>query len=92
MYLLINKQTPYTRNPKAELDCSRHGSLAQEQLSFMVNNKLPKAYLITFGMQLTRLAVLRKEYLIRPSKEATGHDKSWNEATYESIDWRHHGE
>jgi hypothetical protein len=34
-----------------------------------------------------------KEYLIsRCSKEATGRDKSWNEATYESIDWQHHGE
>jgi len=33
-----------------------------------------------------------KEYLIRRSKEATGRDKSWDEATYESIDWRHHGE
>jgi hypothetical protein len=33
-----------------------------------------------------------KAYLIRCSKEATGRDKSWNEATYESIDWRHHGE
>ena len=33
-----------------------------------------------------------KEYLIRRSKEATGRDKSWDDATYESIDWRHHGE
>jgi hypothetical protein len=33
-----------------------------------------------------------KEYLIRRSKEATGHDKSWDDATYESIDWQHHGE
>jgi hypothetical protein len=33
-----------------------------------------------------------KEYLIRRSKEATGRDKSWNEATYNSIDWRHHSE
>jgi hypothetical protein len=33
-----------------------------------------------------------KEYLIRRSKEATGWDKSWDEATYNSIDWRHHGE
>ena len=32
-----------------------------------------------------------KEYLIRRSKEATGRDKSWDEATYNSIDWRHHG-
>jgi hypothetical protein len=33
-----------------------------------------------------------KEYLIRRSKEATGRDKSWDDATYNSIDWRHHGE
>jgi hypothetical protein len=33
-----------------------------------------------------------KEYLIRRSKEATGRDKSWDEATYNSIDWQHHGE
>jgi hypothetical protein len=32
------------------------------------------------------------EYLIRCSKEATGRDKSWDDATYKSIDWRHHGE
>jgi hypothetical protein len=31
-----------------------------------------------------------KEYLIRRSKEATGRDKSWDEATYDWIDWRHH--
>jgi hypothetical protein len=29
-----------------------------------------------------------KEYLIRHSTEATGRDKSWDEATYKSIDWR----
>jgi hypothetical protein len=33
-----------------------------------------------------------KEYLIRRSNEATGRDKSWDDATYESIDWRHYGE
>jgi hypothetical protein len=33
-----------------------------------------------------------KKYLIRRSNEATGRDKSWDEATYESIDWRHDGE
>jgi hypothetical protein len=33
-----------------------------------------------------------KEYLIRRSNEATGRDRSWDKATYESIDWRHHGE
>jgi hypothetical protein len=33
-----------------------------------------------------------KEYLIRCSKEATGCDKSWDEATYDSIDWCHFGE
>jgi hypothetical protein len=34
-----------------------------------------------------------KEYLIRRSKKATGRDKSWDEATYDSIiDWRHYGE
>jgi hypothetical protein len=33
-----------------------------------------------------------KEYLIRRSQEATGRDKSWDKATYNSIDWRHHGE
>jgi hypothetical protein len=33
-----------------------------------------------------------KEYLIRRSNEANGHDKSWDEAAYESIDWRHYGE
>jgi hypothetical protein len=33
-----------------------------------------------------------KEYLIRCSNEATGRDKSWDEATYESVDWRHYGE
>jgi hypothetical protein len=33
-----------------------------------------------------------KEYLIRRSKEATGRDKSWDNTTYESIDWRHYGE
>jgi hypothetical protein len=34
-----------------------------------------------------------KEYLVQRSKEATGRDKSWDEATYNSmIDWRHHGE
>jgi hypothetical protein len=31
-----------------------------------------------------------KEYLTRDSKEATGRDKSWNEATYDSIAWRHY--
>jgi hypothetical protein len=30
-----------------------------------------------------------KEYLIRRSKEATGRDKSWDDATYESIEWQH---
>jgi hypothetical protein len=33
-----------------------------------------------------------KEYLIRCSKKATGREKSWDEATYDSIDWRHYGE
>jgi hypothetical protein len=33
-----------------------------------------------------------KEYLIRCSKEATGREKAWDEATYDSIDWRHYGE
>ena len=33
-----------------------------------------------------------KEYLIQHSKEATGREKSWDEATYESINWRHHCE
>jgi hypothetical protein len=33
-----------------------------------------------------------REFLIRRSNEATGRDKSWDEATYESIDWRHYGE
>jgi hypothetical protein len=33
-----------------------------------------------------------KEYLIRRSKEATGREKSWDNTTYESIDWRHYGE
>ena len=33
-----------------------------------------------------------KEYLIQHSNEATGHDKSWDEATCNSIDWRQHGE
>jgi hypothetical protein len=33
-----------------------------------------------------------KQYLIRRSKEATGRDKSWDEATYATIDWRHYGE
>jgi hypothetical protein len=33
-----------------------------------------------------------KEHLKRRSKEATGHDNSWDETTYESIDWRHYGE
>jgi hypothetical protein len=31
-----------------------------------------------------------KEHLIRCSKEATGRGKSWDEATYDSIDWHHH--
>jgi hypothetical protein len=31
------------------------------------------------------------QYLIQQSKEATGHDKSWDEATYKSIDWKHYG-
>jgi hypothetical protein len=55
MYLLlIDKLTPAsTRNPYNGLDCSRHGSLAPELLYFMVNNKLPKVSLSTFGMQLT---------------------------------------
>jgi hypothetical protein len=38
------------------------------------------------------MPALKEEYLIRCSKEATGRDKSWDEAIYESIDWRHHGE
>jgi hypothetical protein len=42
-------------------------------------------------MQLTCQQWL-KEYLIRCSKEATGCEKSWDEATYDSIDWRHSGE
>jgi hypothetical protein len=54
MYLLIDKLTPSTRNPNDGLDCSQHGSLAPELLYFTVNNKLPKASLSTFGMQLTR--------------------------------------
>jgi hypothetical protein len=29
---------------------------------------------------------------IQRSQEATGRNKPWDEATYESIDWRHHGE
>jgi hypothetical protein len=33
-----------------------------------------------------------KEYLIRCSKEATGRNKSWEDTTYESIDWHHYGE
>jgi hypothetical protein len=33
-----------------------------------------------------------KEYLIRRSHEATGCEKSWDNTTYESIDWRHYGE
>jgi hypothetical protein len=33
-----------------------------------------------------------KEYLIRRSKEATERDKSWDEATYDSIDCCHYGE
>ena len=33
-----------------------------------------------------------KKYLIRRSKEATGRDKSWDEETYATIDWRHLGE
>jgi lactate dehydrogenase-like 2-hydroxyacid dehydrogenase len=33
-----------------------------------------------------------KEYLIPRSKEATGREKSWDDTTYELIDWRHYGE
>jgi hypothetical protein len=54
MYLLIDKLTPFKRNPYERLDCSRHGSLAPKLPYFLVNNKLPKAALSTFGMQLTR--------------------------------------
>jgi hypothetical protein len=92
MYLLINKLMPSTRNPYDGLDCSQHGSLAPELLNFMVNKKLPKASLSTFGMQPAHMPAL-KEYLIRCSNEATGHDRSRDAATsYELIDWHHHGE
>jgi hypothetical protein len=39
------------------------------------------------------MPAMKKEHLIRQSKEATGCDKSWDDATYESIDWQpHNGE
>jgi hypothetical protein len=33
-----------------------------------------------------------KTYFISRSKEATGRDKSWDEAIYAAIDWRHYDE
>ena len=33
-----------------------------------------------------------KKYILRRSHEATGREKSWDEATYDSIDWKHYGE
>jgi hypothetical protein len=88
---LPDKQTPSTGNPPGGLDCSRHGSPVPMLLYFMVNIKLPKASLRTFGMQLTHQPVM-KEYLIRHSHVATGRETSWDNTTYESIDWRHYGE
>jgi hypothetical protein len=37
--------------------------------------------------------VMKEYHLIRRSHhEATGREKSWDNTTYESIDWRHYGE
>jgi hypothetical protein len=60
----------------------------------MVKDKLLKASLHTFRMQLTRQQQWRSILAIRCSKEATGCDKSRDEAAtcYDSIDWRHYGE
>lgn len=33
-----------------------------------------------------------RKYLIRRSKEATGRDKPWDEAIYDTIAWKHYGE
>jgi hypothetical protein len=33
-----------------------------------------------------------RKYLIRRSKEANGRDKPWDEAIYDTIDWKHYGE
>jgi hypothetical protein len=57
----------------------------------VVTNKLLKAFRGTFGMQPHMPAM--KEHLIQWwSKEATGHDKSWDDTSNESIDWWRHYE
>jgi hypothetical protein len=54
MCLLTKKLlTQSTGNNQGGLACSRPGSLVPALLHFTVNNKLPKASLRTFGMQLT---------------------------------------
>jgi uridine kinase len=35
---------------------------------------------------------IMRAYHIRRSKDGHGHDKSWNDDTYDSIDWKHFGE
>jgi len=35
---------------------------------------------------------MMKTYLIKRSHTATGREKSWDNSTYESIDWKHYGE
>jgi hypothetical protein len=54
MCLLTDKLTKSTGNNQGGLDCSHPGSLAPALPYFMANDKLPKAALRTFGMQLTR--------------------------------------
>jgi hypothetical protein len=89
--LLTNMLAKSTRNIQgSRLDCSRHGSLAPALLYFTENNKLTKGIPAYIRDEAHTPAL--KEYLIRRSKEATGCDKSWDEATYESIDWRCYGE
>jgi hypothetical protein len=83
MYLLIDKLMSST------LDFSLHGSLAPALLYFMVKNKEVTRGIPAYIWDAAHTPAM-KEYLIRRSNEATGHDKSWDEATYNSIDWRHH--
>jgi hypothetical protein len=47
-----------------------------------------RASLTTYAMHTPAM----KQYLIRHSCEGTGGDKSWDEATYLSIDWQDYGE
>jgi hypothetical protein len=91
MCLLTDKLTKSTRNNQGGLDCFRPG-LDPWHYFTANDDKLASTKGIPAYIRDASHMPAMKEYLIRCSMETTGRDKSWDEATYESIDWRHYGE